>query len=225
MDTLRAQLTMRLPIGRREDGPPLAYWDHWIVRLHASFVDKFQTTVFDRDILLNVTCIYRAFTIGRRIRVNSDFYDGYTYGLLDLARGAVGRCVRHDLALYVIDMRVLVPDPALDEAPLSFLRHYYAEPATPDFPDNDLSPDITISAPPSPSINAATELAEASAHDSGYESFDTMPSLRTVADSSDDDDDYSNSSEEPDSDSEEEALIAEGFVVDESDADDSDLDL
>ena len=50
-----------------------------------------------------------------------------------------------------------------------------------------------------------------------------MPSLLTVEDSSDEDHHYfSDSSEDPESDPEEDAMIAEGFVVDEEV---SDLDL
>ncbi|KAI1784376.1 hypothetical protein LXA43DRAFT_1066829 [Ganoderma leucocontextum] len=215
MDTLRAQLTLgRFPRvltipSERADATP----DRSSQGRTSAFKPLSSTATF--------SSMARA-SIGR---FNSDFYDGFTYGLLDIARAALGGCVRCDLALYVIDMRVLVPDPALDEAPLSFLRHYYPEPATPDFPNDDLSPDITIPSPASLSINVATELAEASADGSGYESFDTMPSLRTIADSDDDNDEYSDSSEEPNCDSEEEASIAQGFVVDESDADDSDVDL
>ncbi|KAI1787806.1 hypothetical protein LXA43DRAFT_1064057 [Ganoderma leucocontextum] len=178
---------------------------------------------FDCDILLNIACLYRAFTISRCIRVNSDFYNAFTFGLFDIACEAVGTCVKRQLALYIIDMRILVPDPTLNEAPLSFLRQYYSEPTTPDFSDGDPSPNhLPFTSPLSPSISAATEPADASVHDSGYKSTDTMPSLCTVEDSSDEY--YSDSSKEPNSD-EEEALIAQGFVIEESDTDNSDLDL
>ena len=69
--------------------------------------------------------------------------------------------------------------------------------------------------PPSPSISAAEDLAHGSVHDSGYESNDSLPSLLTVEDSSDEDRYHSDSSEDPEEDSEEDALLAEGFVIDE----------
>ena len=146
-------------------------------------------------------------------------------------------------SLYVMDMSVLVPNVStgniygivtraanlscqqstLEEASASLRTHLYPDPITPDLSDKDAVPKNMVSSPPSPSITAATELTDASADDSGYESFNSMPSLLTVVDSSDE---YnSDSSEEPSSDGEEEALMREGFVVDESENDVSDLDL
>ncbi|KAI1783391.1 hypothetical protein LXA43DRAFT_1102574 [Ganoderma leucocontextum] len=201
------------------DSPPV------LLRPQAREVGNLHGLLAHQDLYLVVgASIYRAFTIGRCLRVNSGFYDVFTHGLLELARGTIGRCVRRDLALYVIDVRVLVPDSALDEAPLSFLRCYYPERATADFSDDNPSPDAPSPSAPSPSISAAPDVAESSADDSGYDSADTMPSLRTIEDSSDEDY-FSDSSEEPDSDLEEEALRAQGFVVEEGDSDMSDLDI
>ena len=72
---------------------------------------------------------------------------------------------------------------------------------------------------PSPSISAAADVPDAGTEDSGYESSDSLPSLLTIEDSSDEDHEdrhyFSDSSEDPESDPEEDAMIAEGFVVDE----------
>ena len=133
----------------------------------------------------------------------------------------MGQCVKRELALYVIDMSVLVPNVStrniygIDAANLSCQQstfkeasaclqmHLYPDPITPDLSDDDAVPEDMVSSPPSPSITTATELTDASADDSGYESFDSVPSLLTVVDSSDE---YnSDSSEEPSLDEEEEA--------------------
>ena len=101
---------MRLPIGHRKHTLSHAGWDRWFERLHTTFVEKFDTGVFERNLLINLVCMYRAFSIGPRyIRVNSDFYITFTHGFLEIARGAMGRCVKRDLALYIADMQVLVP--------------------------------------------------------------------------------------------------------------------
>lgn len=105
---------------------------------------------------------------------------------------------------------------------MSFLGHDSPEPIIPNLPKDEAVLDIMPSSP-SPSISAASEHADASAYDSGYKSFDSVPSLLTVVDSSDEYD--SDSSMDPGSDDEEDALIREGFVVDETETDMSDLDL
>lgn len=111
---------MSLPIGPGAHTPSCATWDQWLVRLNTGFVENFETSVFERDILLNLVCFYRAFTTGRGgLDAESDFYIAFTHGFLELARSAVGRCAKLDLALYLVDMHVLVPNVSPYPADLS----------------------------------------------------------------------------------------------------------
>ena len=214
---------MRLPVGAGKYATSPAHWERWLARLQGSFADRFQTTAFDRKILLYLVCLYRAFSIGNGVAANAEFYDAFTVGLLDIARGAAGRCIKRELALYVIDMSVLVPDVSLlvlsIRCPSTYAAHHFQPLLDEDavISDDDAEP----AAPPSPLINAPEEPANGGAYDSGYESCDSLPSLLTVVDSSDEGEYDSDSEEDPEEDPEEDALIAKGFVVDE---DVSDLD-
>ena len=99
---------MRLPVSMGKYTTPPAHWERWLACLRGSFIERYKTSDFDHNILVHLVSLYCAFDTGQGIARNTKLYDGFTRDLVDLVCGAARRCVKRDLALYVIDMCVLV---------------------------------------------------------------------------------------------------------------------